>query len=350
MIFCQEVVPNAQLTSIDSVYESSNIAAIVADTLNTTVCNNFWIGGNDFNQTGQFVWSDGKLMIYTNWAAGQPDPSNHCVSWPALATGKWKTENCGTESCFICEKYTDASTTPKAQSSYTTPVSTTMPTSTRPPTNSPQSLLNMDLVIAIDGSKSMPMDSFNQVLDFIRAMVIPSYFDSIGQENPGVRIALVVVPGTSGLLFPACVLACFSNRAGLQRALNGLNDFYDGTDGQALNGLFSLVNSSNFLSSGYRPRPGVNNHLILYITGTSTATDGDNAAALAQSIRSDNTYGIVTIAFTAEGQPAVNQTALNNIAGANCVMIANTGAYLMLSGVDFVRKRILSASTTGTYC
>uniref|UniRef100_A0A914UUJ7 C-type lectin n=1 Tax=Plectus sambesii TaxID=2011161 RepID=A0A914UUJ7_9BILA len=334
MTFCQQAAPNAQLTSVASAFESYNIAGIVKDTPNTSVCNNIWIGGNDFNQNGQFAWADGTPMIYTNWAAGQPDLSHHCISWPAQENSKWNTEDCGTEDCFICEKYINALTT--------------TPTSPTPPTTTIPLLLNMDLVIAIDGSSSMPTHSFNDIENFIKTLVIPPYFNSIGQGNPGVRIALVVVPGQNGAVIPASDLYTIKSKAGLLDALDSLQNFYDGSSGQKLNTFFNLVSGPDFLSSGYRP--GINNHLILYITGTSTVTDGGNAAALAQSIRNNNTYGIITIAYTAQGQPAVNQNVLNSIAGANCVMISNTVDYLIQNGLDFVQTRILSAATTGTYC
>jgi hypothetical protein len=50
---------------------------------------------------------------------GQPDLSNHCISSQTRTTGKWKTEPCGTENCFICETYLSS------LSSSTTPTSPT---------------------------------------------------------------------------------------------------------------------------------------------------------------------------------------------------------------------------------
>uniref|UniRef100_A0A914VF57 VWFA domain-containing protein n=1 Tax=Plectus sambesii TaxID=2011161 RepID=A0A914VF57_9BILA len=225
----------------------------------------------------------------------------------------------------------------------------TMTTTTTAGPTTPQFLLNMDLVIAIDVSTTMPTSNFNDVTTFITSLVIPAYFGSIGQGNPGVRIALVVVPGTSGVVFPAAKLNTIGNKAALLGALNSLNDFCDGSPGQALNRFFNDVTGPDFMNNGYRTN--INNHLILYITGTSTF-DGGNAAAIssAQNIRSQNTYGIITIAYT-PGQPDADPNVLNSIAGGpNCVLVAKTVDDLNRNGIPFVQQILLSASTTGKYC
>uniref|UniRef100_A0A914W9J6 C-type lectin domain-containing protein n=1 Tax=Plectus sambesii TaxID=2011161 RepID=A0A914W9J6_9BILA len=82
-----------------------HISAVVISTSSSAVCDQFWIGGNDFDQTGQFAWVDGNSWTYSNWSPGQPDPSQQCTSSTARTTGLWKTEPCGIENCFICEMY-----------------------------------------------------------------------------------------------------------------------------------------------------------------------------------------------------------------------------------------------------
>uniref|UniRef100_A0A914W451 Uncharacterized protein n=1 Tax=Plectus sambesii TaxID=2011161 RepID=A0A914W451_9BILA len=111
--FCKNAQPNAHLTSITSAFENSNVDAVATSTLTGSACDQFWIGGNDIGQTGNFTWVDGNAWQYASWATGQPDPTQHCVSSAALKTGgQWKTEDCGVDNCIICEMYLGGSTSP----------------------------------------------------------------------------------------------------------------------------------------------------------------------------------------------------------------------------------------------
>uniref|UniRef100_A0A914W9D2 Uncharacterized protein n=1 Tax=Plectus sambesii TaxID=2011161 RepID=A0A914W9D2_9BILA len=108
--FCKNAQPNAHLTSIASAYENFNVDAVVTSTSSVSVCDQFWTGANDFDQSGQFVWVDGSPWGYHNWALGQPDATQHCVSSTARTNGQWRTEPCGNENCFICEIFVGGST------------------------------------------------------------------------------------------------------------------------------------------------------------------------------------------------------------------------------------------------
>uniref|UniRef100_A0A914WK77 C-type lectin domain-containing protein n=1 Tax=Plectus sambesii TaxID=2011161 RepID=A0A914WK77_9BILA len=119
---CQSAQPNAHLTSITSAFENSNVEAVVISTPSDSGCGQFWIGGNDIEQTGQFEWVDGSSWGYARWGPGQPDATQQCVSSTALQNGQWKTEPCGAENCFICEMYLGGST---SSSPITTPSMTT---------------------------------------------------------------------------------------------------------------------------------------------------------------------------------------------------------------------------------
>uniref|UniRef100_A0A914VAQ0 Uncharacterized protein n=1 Tax=Plectus sambesii TaxID=2011161 RepID=A0A914VAQ0_9BILA len=140
--YCTNAAPNAHLTSITSAFENYNVDAVATSTLNASACDQFWIGGNDFNVNGQFAWADGSPWQYTNWAPGQPDLTQNCVSSSALKTRLWKTEDCGVENCFICEMYMGGSdntslpptTLPSTATSTRTSVSPPTTTSTAAPT------------------------------------------------------------------------------------------------------------------------------------------------------------------------------------------------------------------------
>ncbi|XP_069552423.1 macrophage mannose receptor 1 [Brachyistius frenatus] len=80
-----------------------------------------WIGMNDINWEMHFVWTDGKGILYTNWAKGHPtsapdgrfffDEMFDCVvmvgSTPKQ-TGQWKVEDCHSKQGFICKRNIDS--------------------------------------------------------------------------------------------------------------------------------------------------------------------------------------------------------------------------------------------------
>ncbi|KAJ3611261.1 hypothetical protein NHX12_021277 [Muraenolepis orangiensis] len=79
-----------------------------------------WIGLNDVNWEMTFLWTDGRGVVFTNWARGHPSNSPDgrysseefdCVvivgSVPKLA-GLWKVEDCGTKRGFVCKRNVDS--------------------------------------------------------------------------------------------------------------------------------------------------------------------------------------------------------------------------------------------------
>uniref|UniRef100_A0A914XM23 VWFA domain-containing protein n=1 Tax=Plectus sambesii TaxID=2011161 RepID=A0A914XM23_9BILA len=222
---------------------------------------------------------------------------------------------------------------------------TTVPGSTTTnsgPTPSPNTTLGLDLVIAIDASTTMPTANFNEVVAFLKTVPIPY---TIGQGNPGTRVAIINVPGDSGIVIPSVELQAIANKAGLLAALENDYEFYDGTPGQLFITLLQLITHPDFLSAGYRP--DITNHLLLYITGTSIFTDdpnGTNATALAQAIRNNKQYGIIIIAYKAA---AVDVNILQAIAGGtDCVLQATTVDQLNQLGIPLFQGKILD----GQYC
>uniref|UniRef100_A0A914W049 Nondiscriminating glutamyl-tRNA synthetase EARS2, mitochondrial n=1 Tax=Plectus sambesii TaxID=2011161 RepID=A0A914W049_9BILA len=132
--YCINEEHNAYLTTIGSAFEKYNIDATVSSTSNVSVCDQFWIGANSLEQPGNFSWVDGSPWGYTNWAPGQPNITQQCVSSAALTTGQWNTQSCEAKNCFICEMNTSisSSTTTKHPTTMhnTTMHTTTMHTTT----------------------------------------------------------------------------------------------------------------------------------------------------------------------------------------------------------------------------
>jgi hypothetical protein len=73
---------------------------------------------------------------------GQPDLSNQCVLSQARTTGKWKTEPCGTEHCFICENFDESFTSSTPVSSVPTTSAKTSTTAQTVTNYSPTTTLN----------------------------------------------------------------------------------------------------------------------------------------------------------------------------------------------------------------
>ncbi|XP_061660890.1 macrophage mannose receptor 1 [Syngnathoides biaculeatus] len=81
-----------------------------------------WIGMNDVNWEMHFVWTDGRGVLYTNWAKGHPrstpegrisfrDEVFDCVMMVGSISkqmGLWKVYECGEKRGFICKRNIDS--------------------------------------------------------------------------------------------------------------------------------------------------------------------------------------------------------------------------------------------------
>ena len=69
-----------------------------------------WIGFNDRQFEGQFVWADGDLSQYTNWASMQPDDyqmNEDCVAVRGPTGYRWNDYGCDLPLPFICREEAD---------------------------------------------------------------------------------------------------------------------------------------------------------------------------------------------------------------------------------------------------
>lgn len=64
----------------------------------------FWIGGNDLNTEGTWLWvEDSSPVEYDNWASGQPSNETNSDCMAIKGDGNWADENCNNTYSFICE-------------------------------------------------------------------------------------------------------------------------------------------------------------------------------------------------------------------------------------------------------
>jgi hypothetical protein len=89
-----------QLVSINSEAEGKWLRAKLQSPATPDI-SSAWLGLNDRDTEGSFVWQDGSSAGYTNWASGEPTDSTqkNCVSHDG---SNWHTRNCDDNAGFIC--------------------------------------------------------------------------------------------------------------------------------------------------------------------------------------------------------------------------------------------------------
>lgn len=65
--------------------------------------NSYWIGFNDRENEGDWLWSDRSTSSYTNWADDAPNNGGYsCAS--VGKSGKWHDGKCGDKLNVVCKK------------------------------------------------------------------------------------------------------------------------------------------------------------------------------------------------------------------------------------------------------
>ncbi|MFT5679608.1 MAG: hypothetical protein ACI8RZ_000512, partial [Myxococcota bacterium] len=85
------------LVTIDDATENSAVAALYSST--------FWIGFNDHDSEGDFVWEDGSAVTFTSWGSGEPNDSSNedCTHTNWSSAGIWNDYDCSNTEPFVCE-------------------------------------------------------------------------------------------------------------------------------------------------------------------------------------------------------------------------------------------------------
>ena len=90
------------LVTINSADENSWVDS-TADSLST---DKWWVGFNDIDSEGYFVWEDGSSTTYTNWELDEPnnlDGGEDCVVLNRFVDQTWNDEKCSHSFYYICE-------------------------------------------------------------------------------------------------------------------------------------------------------------------------------------------------------------------------------------------------------
>ncbi|XP_034285922.1 C-type lectin mannose-binding isoform-like [Pantherophis guttatus] len=104
-MFCRKLKPGCHLASIHNMAESADLAEYVSDYL--TKKDSVWIGLNDAQKKGVWVWTDRSSTNYLAWGEGEPNnqqKNEYCVELIAKTGFKyWNDHPCDVLRAFICE-------------------------------------------------------------------------------------------------------------------------------------------------------------------------------------------------------------------------------------------------------
>jgi len=188
----------------------------------------------------------------------------------------------------------------------------------------------------------MTNGSYEEAKQFVYELLTEGF--TISQS--AVRVALYPVPGDSNFPFAAAYLQSINGPASLRSHLSSM--FYDGSTGQQLGMAINDVASDDFKNEGYRNRTLMPNHLVIYITGTSTFTGPGTPVVTAGALRGQGVYGFIVIRYKSTADPVP----LQGIAGdGDCYMIAVDPSGL--SGLKTrIQQKISDAyfTSNGVYC
>jgi hypothetical protein len=86
------------------------LARLSSSSENTDVANlcvtPTWIGANDRDVEGTWVWQDGSSVGYDDWGVGEPDDSGDAdcaMTNTSGRRGEWSDQRCSSEYQFVCE-------------------------------------------------------------------------------------------------------------------------------------------------------------------------------------------------------------------------------------------------------
>ena len=84
------------LASINNVDEKDFVLNLMEDDV--------WIGLNDIQEEGTFVWQDGTPVSYNHWMSKEPKVKTrkNCVLWEEEG---WKLTQCNKQKKYVCSRH-----------------------------------------------------------------------------------------------------------------------------------------------------------------------------------------------------------------------------------------------------
>lgn len=103
-------------TASTSCPAGSHLATIASQTENDFIQASFvippigaWLGGNDIQTEGTYVWVTGEPFGFTFWEGGEPSnggagPSEDCIEITAGTPADWNDDGCAKPQVYLCER------------------------------------------------------------------------------------------------------------------------------------------------------------------------------------------------------------------------------------------------------
>ncbi|XP_025098295.1 asialoglycoprotein receptor 2-like [Pomacea canaliculata] len=102
---------SADLVKIESADENDFVKRLV---VSHNAAHSVWIAATDVFSEGKFTWlPEGEPVIFTDWAAGEPNhftgpESEDCVMLDIGKSWHWNDNSCSTTAYFVCEMRDDS--------------------------------------------------------------------------------------------------------------------------------------------------------------------------------------------------------------------------------------------------
>uniref|UniRef100_A0A3B5LD70 C-type lectin domain-containing protein n=1 Tax=Xiphophorus couchianus TaxID=32473 RepID=A0A3B5LD70_9TELE len=90
----------ASVHSSEDYYDIQSLIRRVTHELKET-----WIGGSDAAEEGNWSWTDGTLMTFTNWCPGEPNNGGwrqHCMQMNYSGEKCWDDQRCAVKQPSVC--------------------------------------------------------------------------------------------------------------------------------------------------------------------------------------------------------------------------------------------------------
>ncbi|XP_052713867.1 C-type lectin domain family 17, member A-like [Crassostrea angulata] len=105
-IYCASLTPPSYIIEVNSEAENEWLTNLAN---HCGLPNEYWLNGNDTDNSGTFTWIDGKIQTtFTNWLPGEPSDAAgvpaECVVSATGVKGVWLDITCASTRRVVCER------------------------------------------------------------------------------------------------------------------------------------------------------------------------------------------------------------------------------------------------------